>query len=697
MELTIFGATGATGTCLTEQALVAGHDVTAVVRDPARLSVPGSPRLRVITADLMDPAAISPAVAGAGAVLAAFGPHGTGPTTVLREGARSVIEAMHKEGTRRLVSVSGSIVTDEGEGPAMRYLLKPVFRGTLLRHANADMRGAEDVIRQSGLDWTIMRPPRLTSEPASGAYRTAIDRNLPHGVTVSRADVAACMLGVIGDPATIHGRQRVHAALAAVIDPAADPDRRAWQLAVAARGLDETVAAELEQAGDRARRRGGWTTAEAFYKRAAMLSGDQPARARRMLSAAEASCDGGTPLRAQAMLDEAAAYRDPRHHGLAGRLQGRIWHTMRRPADATAALLSAATELGPIDIRLARDILVEAVVEAQINGQLAPDGATGADVALVAQSLPVPRGTPASVSDLLLDADMSLQLHGLPAVAPQLRRAIDAARREAGTAPEIFQWLAAACSDATILADDIALHELAWRMEAQAREQGAAIALSLARGRYEHAYASLAEGIHDGSQIKFALPDLVEAAQRSGHRDAAQRLTGQLADLAEVSPVPRTLGFLARARALTARDARDAEPHYRAAIQHHGQTRGPAHRARSHLVYGEWLRRARRPRDAREQLRTAYRLFGEMGAQGFAARARLELSAAGEPAGAAAAEVDHGLTPQEARVASLAAAGATNAEIAAQLYLSANTVDYHLRKVFRKLGVTSRRQLTGSA
>ena len=139
------------------------------------------------------------------------------------------------------------------------------------------------------------------------------------------------------------------------------------------------------------------------------------------------------------------------------------------------------------------------------------------------------------------------------------------------------------------------------------------------------------------------LPDLVEAAERSGHHSAAHRLTGQLAALAEASPVPRTLGFLARARALTAREA-DAEPHYQAAIDHHIQTRGPAHRARSHLVYGEWLRRTRRPRDAREQLRTAYRLFAEMGAQGFAARARLELSAAGKTVGPAAADVDHGLT-----------------------------------------------------
>lgn len=204
MKLTIFGATGATGTCLTEQALAAGHQVIAVVRDPARMSVPARPGLRIITANLMDPAEISEPVAGADAVLAVFGPRGTGPTTVLREGTRSVIEAMDKEGTRRLVSLSGSIVTDEGEGPALRYLLKPLARGTFMRNVNQDMIGAEEEIRESGLDWTIVRPPRLTSGPASGSYRTAIDRNLPRGLTVSRADLAAYMLTIIGDPATIH-------------------------------------------------------------------------------------------------------------------------------------------------------------------------------------------------------------------------------------------------------------------------------------------------------------------------------------------------------------------------------------------------------------------------------------------------------------------------------------------------------------
>jgi putative NADH-flavin reductase len=204
MKLTIFGATGATGTCLTGQSLAAGHDVTAVVRDPARLAIPAHPRLRVVTADVMDPASIIPAIAGADAVISAVGPRGTGPTTVIDDSVRSIIQAMQKTGTRRLLEISGSIVADEGESPYMRYLVKPVARRTFLRHVCADMRRGEDEIRASNLDWTIVRPPSLTGKPATGTYRTAIDRNLPHGFTVSRADLAACMLASLSDPATVH-------------------------------------------------------------------------------------------------------------------------------------------------------------------------------------------------------------------------------------------------------------------------------------------------------------------------------------------------------------------------------------------------------------------------------------------------------------------------------------------------------------
>ena len=205
MKLTILGATGATGTCLTEQALAAGHDVTAVVRDPARLAVPADPRLRTVTADVMDPASITPAIAGADAVISAVGPRGTGPTTIIRDSVASIIQAMHETGTRRLLEVSGSVVADEGESPYLRYLLKPLARRTFLRHVCADMRRGESEIRDSNLDWTIFRPPSLTGKAATGAYRTAIDRNLPHGFTISRADLAACMLTLLDDPATVHG------------------------------------------------------------------------------------------------------------------------------------------------------------------------------------------------------------------------------------------------------------------------------------------------------------------------------------------------------------------------------------------------------------------------------------------------------------------------------------------------------------
>jgi putative NADH-flavin reductase len=204
MRLTILGATGATGTALTSQALAAGHEVTAVVRDPARLAVPAHPRLRTVTADVMDPAALSPALEGADAVLSAVGPRGTGPTTVIGDSVHSIIQAMRKTGTRRFLQVSGSVVADDGDSPYLRYLLKPLARRTFLRHVCADMRRGEQDIRDSDLDWTIFRPPALTGKAATGAYRTATDRNLPHGFTVSRADLAACMLAALSDPATVH-------------------------------------------------------------------------------------------------------------------------------------------------------------------------------------------------------------------------------------------------------------------------------------------------------------------------------------------------------------------------------------------------------------------------------------------------------------------------------------------------------------
>lgn len=202
MNITLFGATGGTGTAFAEQALAAGHEITAVVRDPARMKAAPDPRLRVVTADIMDPASIAPLLAGADAVVNTVGPHGLGRTVIQRDSVRSILQAMRQAGARRLLHVSGSSTVDDGESWYMRFPVKPLARATFLGNSSTDMRGAETMIRASDTDWTIFRPPALTSKPARG-YRTAIDRNLPHGFSVSRADLAACMLAMLPDQATV--------------------------------------------------------------------------------------------------------------------------------------------------------------------------------------------------------------------------------------------------------------------------------------------------------------------------------------------------------------------------------------------------------------------------------------------------------------------------------------------------------------
>jgi putative NADH-flavin reductase len=203
MRLTVFGASGGTGTQLVRQALQRGHEVTAVVRDPARLAVPAHDRLNVVTADVMDPAAIQPAVAEADAVVSALGTRDTGPTTVCQDGARSIIEAMTKSGVRRFLMISAAgMVTDAGDGPVTRYVAKPILQ-RILRHGFADMGRAEKEVRDSGLDWTIVRPPRLIDKEGTGRYRTAVDLNVRRGIQISRADLAAGILALIPDDSVV--------------------------------------------------------------------------------------------------------------------------------------------------------------------------------------------------------------------------------------------------------------------------------------------------------------------------------------------------------------------------------------------------------------------------------------------------------------------------------------------------------------
>lgn len=224
--------------------------------------------------------------------------------------------------------------------------------------------------------------------------------------------------------------------------------------------------------------------------------------------------------------------------------------------------------------------------------------------------------------------------------------------------------------------------------------QSALAVLELASGCYGAALARALEvHRHDlpelGTQI---LPDLVEAASRAGEDAAAAAALDRFAERASASGTRLAFGLLARCRALLA-DATAADALYREAIEHLAPTTAAPQLARTHLLYGEWLRRQRRRRDARQQLRTAVDLFDTMGMEAFARRARTELRATGERAARHIEGPDNQLTPQESQIAALVADGLTNREIAVRLFISTNTVEYHLQKVFRKLDVRSRTQL----
>jgi len=217
MKLTIFAATGGIGRQLLGQAVAAGHDVTAVARNLRGLSpVPA----RAVAADLAsaDPAALQPAVAGADAVLSALGPRTKADAGVAARGTEVITEAMRAAGVRRVIVVSaapiGTIASpgrphpprhDPGDGFIIRYLADPIVKRALRAHY-ADLARMEDVLRDSDsdLDWTIVRPPRLTDKPVTGRYRTAYGQNIRRGVFVSRADVAHYMLSVLDNPETFH-------------------------------------------------------------------------------------------------------------------------------------------------------------------------------------------------------------------------------------------------------------------------------------------------------------------------------------------------------------------------------------------------------------------------------------------------------------------------------------------------------------
>jgi DNA-binding CsgD family transcriptional regulator len=578
--------------------------------------------------------------------------------------------------------------------------------------------------------------------------------------------------------ATSAERRAVHAALAAATTGAADVDRRAWHFAAATDGPDETVAAELDRAAERAATRGGHAARVTFLSRAAELTPDPAARNGRLVRAAKAAMAAGAPARALLLLDAADEERLPGpERGAALLTRALAAVNVGVPTglrDAPGICLAAAEAFGA-DSERARRAVVQAVEHAIGAEHLS--GTPEPEVAARAASL-----AGDDLDGLLLAGYAAFTLDGYEAGVPPIRRAI-AAITDPGVPDDVLltrivvgvnycnliwddehkQLLLDRAEEAALRTgalhfldlvhflgtmtaaflgrlDEADRHEATGRRLRQAiginaqqelvwrhpelvawrapDDLGPALAVfemltlggmhavtrvslairDIAGGDYAAARETLLGLVTLGRPHRYAwtLPDLVEAALRTGDRQTAKLAHADLERTVRAAGHRRARGVLARSAALLA-GADRAEPHYRDAIDLLGGTRGHGDLARAHLLYGEWLRRRRRRKDARDQLATALAMFEEVRAGVFAQRARKELLALG--AGGllpVPARNETDLTPQEEAVARLAGAGGTNAEIAARLYLSPSTVDYHLRKVYRKLGVRSRRELRGT-
>jgi DNA-binding CsgD family transcriptional regulator len=578
--------------------------------------------------------------------------------------------------------------------------------------------------------------------------------------------------------ASLSDRQQMHAALAEVTDPDAEPDRRAWHRAQAALGTDEEVAAELERSAGRAQARGGLAAAAAFLERAVLLTGDPVRHAERALAAAQASMQAGAFGKALDLLATAeAGSLDEFQRARVDLLRGQIAYAASLGSDAPSLLLKAAKRLEPLNLNLARQTYLTAWSAASLAGHLA--GADDLlDVSRAARALPPPGDPPLPVN-LLLDGLARLVTDGPAAAAPTLRQAVNAfaagdVSREEGLR---WGWIAATVlwdEDAgraiiarqTQLARDAgALEQLptdlvtlaisdAWRGEfwaaasliaetdaaaevtgsriapyarmflaslrgnqaeftplmaaaiAAATAEGQGVAATFAHwvaailhngfGRYADAFAEASQAKEHGHLYvsMWGLPELIEAAARTGRTQVAADALDELRETTQAGGTDFGLGVEARCRALLSEGAA-AEACYREAIGRLGSTRLRPELARAHLLYGEWLRQENRRTGARAQLRTAFTMFDAMGMEAFAERARRELIATGETVRKRAETVTT-LTAQEAYIARLARDGLTNPEIGARLFLSARTVEWHLRKIFTKLGIGSRRQLSAA-
>jgi putative NADH-flavin reductase len=204
MKITVFGATGGIGGHVVEQALDAGHHVTAVIRNSSRFETT-HPALDIVRVPgLTDPELLLPALEGSHAVISGVGPRGRKEGPIATQLTRTILDAIGATYVRRFVAVSAVPVgpVPDGDSFVNRRLILPFF-GAFLRDLYADLAEMERQIQLSTAEWTVVRPPKLTSKPLTGTYRTALGANVPRGYSISRADTAHLMLATLNDPATI--------------------------------------------------------------------------------------------------------------------------------------------------------------------------------------------------------------------------------------------------------------------------------------------------------------------------------------------------------------------------------------------------------------------------------------------------------------------------------------------------------------
>ena len=574
-------------------------------------------------------------------------------------------------------------------------------------------------------------------------------------------------------------RRAAHLALAEATDGDVDPDRRAWHLAAATAGPDESVALELERSADRARARGGLAAAAAFLQRALVLSGDPARRVDRALAAAEASLGAGTFDVALGLLSTAeVGPLDDLQRARLDLLRAQLAFASSRGTEATPLLLSAARRLEPLDISLARETYLDAFSAALFGARLNTDVGVP-EVAQAARASPRRSDTDPATADLLLDALVALS-DDYDTAVPICRESLQklsgekispaerlrwlwqggvialevwddesayslshhsvGIARETGTLSELALALSARtpvlvfCGElsaaASAVAETNSVEEAtgvasapygalildAWQgkaretreliattiREAGSRGEGIGVTISeYARavlcnslGEYEEALAAACSASEYREVVgeNWGLSELVEPATQTGRTELARDALDRLTRKARATQTDWALGIAARSRALVEEGGR-AETGFREAVEHLGRTRVRAELARAHLLYGEWLRREHRRADARAQLRAAYELFETMGMEAFADRARGELLATGETVRRRTDETRDELTPQQRQIALLARDGLSNPEIGAQLFLSRRTVEWHLRNVFAKLRIRSRKEL----